>query len=545
VLSAAPGFDPSATDPLASFRHDVAAGESGGNPNARNGISGASGLYQFTPGTFADFLNSGGSKLGFTQKDINSRAAQEAAMTWHTDQSANAVAAITGQSANYDQLAFGHMFGTGALTGALQADPSTPLSKVISAQAIKNNPTVVNSNMTVGQALQAVGNYYKSRGQGSVPSTDTGDGSAPTTVDANYSTNAAPAAPDTAQQATPQQIDPYAGLSAADQELLKRATRPADANDTLLAIGSGLAGAPTFAAGVSQAAKNLLEQQQLDRTNATGALGLEERIKQAQALAAYRNALINNAGRRLDQGDTRLGINQQGNDIRQQNTDLRRADTEAELSGALPEQKAMITAAQKGADDLNADATSALKRNQEIADIRAVIAKDPTGNDAMTRVQQWAANNLGINIGISPTGYQLADKDISALTTDSIKQASGGRIARMPLGEFNSVKQGLLSMKTNPQAANILLDGLERWNNRVISTASDYQNAVAANGGRTLPVIKPYGGFSGYVNNHMRALDAAQSGQGQPSTSVPPTVQQAPGGGWQSTPSGNKYQIVQ
>ena len=131
--------------------------ESGGNPNARNPNSSAGGLGQFTDSTWQDVLNRNRPDLtyGKTPEQISALKADpklNAAMT-------NVYAAENSESLNKAGLGtnpgnvyLAHFAGADGATKLLKSDPNTPVSQILSPDAIRSNPQI--ANMTAGQIQQ-------------------------------------------------------------------------------------------------------------------------------------------------------------------------------------------------------------------------------------------------------------------------------------------------------------------------------------------------------------------------------------------------------
>jgi hypothetical protein len=145
VASADPN-DPAMSSYIASAR----AAESGGNPNARNPNSSATGLYQFTDPTWATLMQSN-PELGLTPDGRNDPAQQEVAMRAFTTGNARALGQA-GIAVNPTSLYASHFLGAGGATRVLQASPDTPMTALVSPEVIQANPTL--ADMTQGDFVQ-------------------------------------------------------------------------------------------------------------------------------------------------------------------------------------------------------------------------------------------------------------------------------------------------------------------------------------------------------------------------------------------------------
>lgn len=132
----------------------MAQKESGGNPNARN-PSGATGLYQFMPGTWRGLMEKN-PNLGLTYEGITDPQQQQVAMRQFTQDNA-AVLSKAGVPVNNATLALAHQQGAGGAIKLL-SNPDAPAASIVGAKAVTANGG--NLNMTAGQFAQHVTGYY-------------------------------------------------------------------------------------------------------------------------------------------------------------------------------------------------------------------------------------------------------------------------------------------------------------------------------------------------------------------------------------------------
>ena len=128
-----------------------------------NGSSSATGPWQFTTSTFQAVSNK--YDLGYTAADITNPQAQATEVSYLMRDNANAVSQMTGQPATTLQAYGGWVFGSsaGARIAAVSAD--TPLSQLVSTQALANNGM---ASWTVGQFRQVMTNRLGSAANQSV-----------------------------------------------------------------------------------------------------------------------------------------------------------------------------------------------------------------------------------------------------------------------------------------------------------------------------------------------------------------------------------------
>jgi hypothetical protein len=125
--------------------------ESGGNPLARNPRSSATGLYQFTTGTWDD-LRQKYPHLALTAYGRLDPAQQERAMKQFTEDNAGLLK-NKGYEVNSDNLYLAHRFGPQGALQLLQSDPNAPVANVVSPAVMQANPDL--NGKTVAQLTQA------------------------------------------------------------------------------------------------------------------------------------------------------------------------------------------------------------------------------------------------------------------------------------------------------------------------------------------------------------------------------------------------------
>lgn len=121
------------------------ARESGGDPNAQNPRSSASGLFQFTNGT-ADTVRLQHPELGLTSDWKNDPQQSPIGMQAFTQDNAKQLSA-GGYPVNNNTLYLAHRFGADGAIKALNADVSAPVSSVFNAGVMKANPDLANKKI--------------------------------------------------------------------------------------------------------------------------------------------------------------------------------------------------------------------------------------------------------------------------------------------------------------------------------------------------------------------------------------------------------------
>lgn len=139
--------------------------ESGGDPNARNPRSSATGAAQFIDGTWMRFAQANPQLFqGMSREQIlaarNNPDLSRQAADWYRREN---MAALAGQGlpANDGTAALAHRFGAGDAARLLRADPNAPIASVVAPQVMQANPDL--AGRTVGQV---VGNYAQRFGGG-------------------------------------------------------------------------------------------------------------------------------------------------------------------------------------------------------------------------------------------------------------------------------------------------------------------------------------------------------------------------------------------
>lgn len=125
--------------------------ESGGNDAAVNGVSGATGRYQFMPSTWGTLAKEA-PHLGLTPEGIKDPAQQERAMQYYTGKSANVLKQVLGRAPTGGELYALHMFGQNG-GASLVANQDAPLQALFPKIVFDQNPFL--KNYTTGRQLLA------------------------------------------------------------------------------------------------------------------------------------------------------------------------------------------------------------------------------------------------------------------------------------------------------------------------------------------------------------------------------------------------------
>lgn len=146
-------------DAVDRFVANVVKAESGGNPNAKNLNSTATGLGQFIESTWLRLF-----KQNFPDRAQSMSDATILALRKDADVSIALIKAYAKENAgllrqagiavNEANLQLAHFLGPGGAISVLKAAPGTPVSSVLSQQAISANPSILGGGATVDDVIR-------------------------------------------------------------------------------------------------------------------------------------------------------------------------------------------------------------------------------------------------------------------------------------------------------------------------------------------------------------------------------------------------------
>lgn len=168
---------PSQRSAAGSFMSRLIQAESGGDPEARNPRSTATGLGQFLDGTWNDLVDRYGQQLGLTPDGRTDPDQNRRALMVFTRDNAKAL-----RGANIpvnDQTLYGaHFFGAGDAPRVFSAPDTDPLANHVQPATMQANPHL--SGMTIGDAKQWLSRTIGQTGQGGSVTGGTGSPAATT-----------------------------------------------------------------------------------------------------------------------------------------------------------------------------------------------------------------------------------------------------------------------------------------------------------------------------------------------------------------------------
>lgn len=131
----------------------VAFVESRNNPLARAKSSTATGLFQFTLGTW-EWLRTTFPGLKLTREGRTDPAQSERALRQFTALNGQAIQNAIGRQASMSELYLAHFLGNQTAIKILRADPGSPCAPVVGAAVVRANASIFAANKTCGALRQ-------------------------------------------------------------------------------------------------------------------------------------------------------------------------------------------------------------------------------------------------------------------------------------------------------------------------------------------------------------------------------------------------------
>lgn len=138
----------------------MAEQESGFNPNAKAKTSSASGLYQFTDGTWNAMVNKYGAQHGITKDMKNDPEAQAIMAGYYAKENKAVIEKRTGKPANATDLYLGHFLGGNGAANFLSADKNADASTVVGSKAANANPSIFKNKDGSNRTVQEVRDLF-------------------------------------------------------------------------------------------------------------------------------------------------------------------------------------------------------------------------------------------------------------------------------------------------------------------------------------------------------------------------------------------------
>ncbi len=127
----------------------IAKAESNLNPNAKAATSSATGLYQFTKGTWKDMVYKYGKETGIRMSDIKNPQANAIMGALFVSNNKKELSSYLGREATLGEVYSAHVLGVGTAKKLLNVPDSTPVSKVLPQKVLAANSFM--RGKTVGQ----------------------------------------------------------------------------------------------------------------------------------------------------------------------------------------------------------------------------------------------------------------------------------------------------------------------------------------------------------------------------------------------------------
>lgn len=158
------------------FVRNTAIAESGGIASAKNPLSSATGLHQFTSGTWNKMIQT------YRPDLLEGRTKQEVlALRTDPELSTEMAGNLARENADYlesrglpvneGSLYLSHFLGAGTAANVLRASPDTPISNLVSSDAIERNQKVLGGDRTAADVAQWASNKMFASATSGVPKT--------------------------------------------------------------------------------------------------------------------------------------------------------------------------------------------------------------------------------------------------------------------------------------------------------------------------------------------------------------------------------------
>jgi GH24 family phage-related lysozyme (muramidase) len=245
-----------------------------------------------------------------------------------------------------------------------------------------------------------------------------------------------------AQQAPPQQGNPNADIAAQLRGILPSPEQTSQ--NRILALASGLLSGPTFGAGLGRGLAAVVGVNQEDIGNRMRAAELGAQL---QMLGIRGNYM---AGK-LDQGNVKLGIDQQNADTRVTTAGNQTKALTARLDGSLDAAKANVKDNYADADEIQAEGEEAKRQLPVWTNLQQTLNTSGAGPSVQDQWKRQIALTFGIPIGNTvPTSTQLQDALSKMTQADAARGMKGTGLRTQR--EFETFTHTVGSIGTDPNA---------------------------------------------------------------------------------------------
>lgn len=336
--------------------------------------------------------------------------------------------------------------------------------------------------------------------------------------------------------------------------------QPATPSEKLMALAAGQASGPTASIGAARGIDAMNQLTAQDRENVFK--GQQQQAQTAALLAripllgAQASAAAQAPGIKIAQ----LGINQQkadqAGDLGQQNVDaktqaLQLHAQQLAASQSLAQQRLAIqqqrtdtytnnaeqlntgmralgqkTAAEsaKAVQGLTTDYAASGEALQKISDLQNLIGQEGiTGSTFKEQFQRFAANSLGLDVGVTPSGFSITNKAMSDFNSGQALAAGKGFGGRITQNEFKTLQQGVLSLGTDPQAAQAILGTYQAAAQRRMQIAENWQKMAQSDpqAANSIMTNTAAGGLNGWYQSQLGGQFADRGISSDPNSQTP------------------------
>lgn len=362
-------------------------------------------------------------------------------------------------------------------------------------------------------------------------------GSAPSSS-MTLSSTASPVQPDSEPQAPkggpPDSLPGIGSSGLMDPNSMDLSRFQSTNGDKLMALGSGLLGAPTFGAGLSKGLANVGSLRAGDRSEG---LKTYQELIQARMADARTQQMANMYGlgqQRVAQGAQRVAQGQQRADQGDQRVAISGANSQALNTGERQAAGDSAEANVKGLTEFTKTEATARTSLQNGADVLTLLDKsggDLTNPDFLSKAKRYLASNFNVDVGdVTPSGLALAQKDIANLANNSALTMTHGTVPRSQ-AEMATIQKGFGQPVMNADALKAIIQSNMAADQRTVDTGNAWRTLEADPTAKKAALASHSGLFTAWANDRLANNAAAQQNiTGQQGSMPNPQIQQtAPG----------------